>query len=103
MASTTSENRVPCPICNKFFPESDIQNHASECDQFECIDEEISSPVIGMRRRKANVIKQKCEICRSYETYDANDFFEHIQLCAEANRKQNEQSVVCTFKDSSFF
>jgi len=75
----TLTNNVNCPICNKLFPHSEIENHAADCEQFEMNNEENSS----------DAIKLECNICSNYKTSSGVEYEEHVQQCISRHDKRH--------------
>lgn len=74
----TSTNNVNCPICNKLFPHSEIENHAADCDQFEMSNEEVGN----------DAVKLECNICSNYKTNNGMEYKEHVQQCINRQNKR---------------
>lgn len=73
-----STNNVNCPICNKLFPHSEIENHAADCDQFE------------MNKEDGNdAVKLECNICSNYKTNNGVEYEEHVQQCISRHKRHS--------------
>lgn len=89
-----STNNVSCPICNKVFPHSEIQNHAADCEQFEINNEEDDNDAIIL----------KCNICSKYKTSNGVEYEEHVQQCISKHDKRHSHGSqdIDTVPASSF-
>lgn len=74
----TLTNNVNCPICNKLFPHSEIENHAADCEQFEMNNEEDSN----------DAIKLECNICGDYKISNGVKYEERVQQCINRQNKR---------------
>ncbi|KAL6267046.1 hypothetical protein P5V15_000122 [Pogonomyrmex californicus] len=72
-------NDVSCPICNKWFPHDEIENHAADCDQFEINNEQDDSDMDQL----------ECNICSNYKTNNGKEYDEHVQQCI--NNRNNQR------------
>ncbi|XP_071573784.1 beta-mannosidase [Temnothorax nylanderi] len=77
---TTTKN-VSCPICNKWFPHNEIEDHAADCEQFETNNEESNNDTNQL----------ECNICNNYKTNNGVEYEEHGQQCRN-NRNDQRHS-----------
>ncbi|XP_050445745.1 uncharacterized protein LOC126848701 [Cataglyphis hispanica] len=75
----TSTNNVSCPICNKVFPHSEIQDHAANCEQFEINNEEDDNDAVIL----------ECDICSKYKTSNGIEYEDHVQQCITKHDKRH--------------
>lgn len=75
MSTSTSDDKVNCPICNKLFPRKDIEDHAAYCYQFELNSDEPS----------ANNLFE-CTLCDKYKTNNGSEYQEHVADCIEKKK-----------------
>ncbi|KYN00882.1 hypothetical protein ALC62_08107 [Cyphomyrmex costatus] len=81
----TSTNNVSCPICNKWFPHNEIENHAADCEQFETNNEDNDNDKDQL----------ECNTCSNYKTYNGKEYEEHVYRCI--NNKNNQRHSHGTF------
>ncbi|XP_029170747.1 beta-mannosidase [Nylanderia fulva] len=77
----TSTNNVSCPICNKLFPDNEIENHAAYCEQFDTNNEEDDN----------DKNKLECSICNNYKTTDGIEYEEHVHQCISRRDKRHSR------------
>jgi len=82
---STSTNSVSCPICNKWFPHNEIENHAADCEQFETNNEEDDNDSRQL----------ECNICSNYKTNNGMEYEEHVRQCI--NNKNNQRHSLGMF------
>lgn len=63
-------NYIHCPICNRLFPKDQIEDHASDCDQFDINNEDDN-----------DVNQLACNICKNYKTNNKIKYNEHVDKC----------------------
>lgn len=75
---------MSCPICNKWFPHNEIEDHAADCEQFEANSE-----------RESNMDQLKCNICNNYKTINGMEYEKHVQQCI--NNRNDQRHSYGTF------
>lgn len=78
-----STNNVSCPICNKVFPHSEIQDHAANCEQFEINNEEDDNDAVIL----------ECDICSKYKTSNGIEYEDHVQQCITKHDKRHSHGT----------
>lgn len=78
VSTSTSDDKVNCPICNKLFSRNEIEGHAADCDQFE---------ISGDEADAKNLLE--CTICNKYKTSIGTEYEDHVRQCI--NEKKNKK------------
>lgn len=82
----TSTNNVSCPICNKLFPDNEIENHAAYCEQFETSNEEEDNNAVKWKQLE-------CNICNNYKTTNGIEYEEHVHQCLSRHDKRHSRGT----------
>ncbi|CAL7949982.1 unnamed protein product [Xylocopa violacea] len=88
-------NNINCPICNKYFPNDEIEAHAAECEQY-MSDNECESNLHSYERRASpvninNTVVLECGVCTKYKTTNGIDYEEHVNNCIQ--RQYEDKSI----------
>ncbi|XP_011861017.1 PREDICTED: uncharacterized protein LOC105558108 [Vollenhovia emeryi] len=90
----TSIKNVSCPICNKWFPHNEIEDHAADCEQFETNNEEDNKDINQL----------ECNICNNYKTNNGVEYEEHVHQCIsnrnDSRRLHGSEDTVTTSTSS---
>ncbi|XP_066600799.1 beta-mannosidase [Prorops nasuta] len=88
--------KVNCPICNQFFEKNQIEDHASQCEQYIIDDNSDNDNHLNDRyKRSSNKIKTEiCYICSA--KLSLVDYEDHVHQCIE-RKKDAEASKLEAF------